>query len=715
VLQHLKTFALVAVVFAAAMAGEPSRGVRLDRSAGTDSCGPVLITATPFPGGTPRQWTDPANVDLTSAEEWSIVATSRGCWSPTLHVRHDTMGVVLPMWPEAALAGRLVVPKGAEIPAALTVQIESPAVPRSRFDCAVSKGAFRCAVPATTLDVRIAAGGFAPRYFFGVDRPNLGEVALARGGSISGIVRFDGDGPPLSGVALELQPVTAPAMTEGWSAEEKRLASRAMALQPNERGFFQFARLEPGQYTLTARQKGWSRARRADIEVKDGEEHALTEPLIIEPLAEVDVLIQPPLDPYGKPWQVSLREMVPMSSMSTPIVETDASMSGAWSAAGIESGFHRIEVMDHRGSNFAYSIVEISPHMAPVSIDIASTLVRGTILLGDQPLRARLEFRNGKGTMIAMRSDAEGRFSGALPQDGRWDVIIFGKGAAERSQQRTVNVRSRDGVADIDLRLPDTRVAGRVVGTDGAPVTSFVRLWSGERAFLGAASTDEHGEFELTGIDAGTVYLEAESRASENAKSGFIPVTVSEVPSDELTIVLRPAARLRARLTTPSGAPVAGAIVRYLLPDRPGHTMEEVSRPNGTFTIALSPGTPSVGLTVLPPGLPVKIVNVPLGERAASTAEIVLGMPAGILEVEVDHRGPFPWIEHEGVTYSVASLRYPANWTSPPRGHRPWGMSVLIEAGDYTICGNHAMTDRCVRKTIAPGAVERVDGRALLR
>ncbi|HEX6096499.1 MAG TPA: carboxypeptidase-like regulatory domain-containing protein [Thermoanaerobaculia bacterium] len=688
--------------------------MRLDRSAGSDSCGPVIITATPLPAGTPRQWAAPSDVDLSAAEEWSITATSRGCWSPVLHARRDAKNLVLPLWPEAALTGRVIVPKGAEPPAMLAVQIESPAVPRSRFDCAVAKSVFRCAVPATTLDVRIAASGFVPRYFFGVDRPNLGEVALARGGSISGMVRFDGDGPPLSGIALELKPVTAPLMKEGWAAEEKRLASRATTLRPNDRGFFQFARLEPGQYTVTARQEGWSRARRTEIEVKDGEENVL-EPIVIEPLAEVDVSIRPPLDPYGKPWLVSLREMVPMSSMSTPVVETEASMSGAWSAAGIESGFHRIEVMDHRRSNFAYSMVDISPHMAPVSIGIASVLVRGTIRLGNEPLRARLQFRNGKGTMIAMRSDAEGRFSGALPQEGRWEVLIFGGGSAQSSQQRTVQVQASGGVADIDLRLAGTRVAGRVVGSDGAPVTSFVRLWSEERTFLGATSTDERGQFELAGIEPGAVYVEAESRASENAKSGFIPVTVSEVSSDELTVVLRPAARFRARLTTPSGIPVAGAIVRYLLPDRPGQTMEEVSGPNGVFTIALSPGAPSVDLTILPPGLPVKIVRVPLADRPASTTELILGRPAGILELEVDHRGPFPWIEHEGVRYSVGSLRYPSNWTSPPRDHRPWGMSLLIEAGDYTICGDRAMTDRCVRKTIAPGAIERVDGTALLR
>lgn len=697
-----RLIALAALLVSDAVGGEPGRVV-LQRMPGTDSCGPATIVDAP-----------PA--DNLSAEELSVSATSKGCWAPALIVRRDAKTVVLPLWPEAVLAGRLAVPKGAELPSSIAVQVESAAVPRSRFDCAVTKGRFRCAVPATTLDLRLAASGFAPRYFFGIDRPDLGEVALVRGGSVAGTVRFDGDGPPLTDVALELKVVTPPPMSEGWTSEEQRLASRTMTARPNARGFFQFAQVEPGQYTVIARSEGWSRARQAGIEVREGEESALPQPLLIEPLAEVDVLIQPSLDPYGKPWQVSIAEMVPLSSLTTRIVETEASMTGAWSVAGIHSGFHRVEVSDHRGSRFAYSIVDVSAHMAPVVITMSSIAVRGTIRVGDEPLRARLEFRNGRGTTIAMRSAADGRFSGALPRDGRWDIDVI-SGPAPDFQRRTVNVRPENGVADIDLRLPDTRLAGKVVDASGEPATAFVRLWSEERTYLGGTSTDEHGRFQFAGMEPGDVYLEAVSRTSQNAKSGFVPVSIETTPADELTVVLRRAARLSARLVTPSGAPVAGAIVRYVLPDRPLATMEEVSGPDGRFSLSLSPGTRAVDLAILPPALPVKVARVPIGD---GTREIVLGRSAGILEIEMDHPTPDGpgselWLEHAGATFHVLSLRYPANWMSAPRGFHRWGSSIEIEAGEYAICADPVLRDRCMRKVLAPGAVERVDGRALLR
>ena len=704
-----------------------SAAVRVDVTPNAGACGPATLIVTPVcatgdcPG--PIRTSAGAEIDLAAAEEWIVTATSRNCWAPSLNVRRDAKAVAVPLWPQTTLTGKLVIPKGAEVPSSVALQIESPpqqptgGVPQSQLTCPVSKNTFRCAGPSATLDVRISAIGFAPRYLWAVDQPNLGDIVLARGGSISGTVRFDGDGPPLTEVALELKVTTPPIMSEGWSHEEKRIASQSATARPNARGFFQFAQVEAGQYSVIARHEGWSRARHAGIEVKEGEESALAQPLLIEPLAEVDVVIQPPLDPYGKPWQVELMEMVPLSTMSTPIVETEASMTGLWSAAGIESGYHKISVKDHRGSHFTYQVVDVSPRMPPVTITMSNVLVRGTLRIGDKPARARFEFRNGRGTNVAMRSDAEGRFSGALPTDGRWEIDVV-RGRAPTFHRRRVEVRAENGVAEIDLRLPDTRLAGKVVSTKGEPVTAFVRLWSAERDFLGSTSTDEHGVFEVIGIEPGTIYLEAESRDTRDWKSGYLPVAVSTTPADDLTVVLRRALWLKGRLVTPSGLPVAGAIVRYVLPDRPRETMEDVSGPNGRFQIPFSPGTTAVDLAIVPPALPVKIARIPLEEGPARTTEIVLAPSGGTLEIEMDHPTPSEpgshvWIEHRGAVQHVLALRRPVNWTTVPRGFHAWGSSIELEPGEYAVCGDRVKRDRCVRKLIAPGGIERVNGRAL--
>ncbi|HKR65132.1 MAG TPA: carboxypeptidase regulatory-like domain-containing protein [Thermoanaerobaculia bacterium] len=551
------------------------------------------------------------------------------------------------------------------------------------------------------MDIRVEANGFVPRYFWGVENPDLHVIELTRGRSLSGTVRLAGKGAPSSEVSLQLKP--------SLPSDDKRLASRTITTRANERGFFQFAAIEPGQYTLIAHRDGWSTLRKSEIRIREGQETSL-DPLTIEPLARVDVSIQPPLDPYGKPWKASLQEMTPLSSLTVPIAEGSATLSGQWTAEGLDSRAHRLDIRDHLGNSFAYSIVNVTPNMPLVNVTIDAIAVRGRISLGDEPLPIRLEFMNGKGTSIAMQSDAEGQYAGALPSGGAWQIMVVD---SRRGiwLKRNVSIDRDDAVAEVDVALPDTRLAGKVVSADGTPIAATLKLYDEKSNYIAGTKSNAEGEFQFVGLEPAAVQLIAES-IGHRASSGLVPFTVEKDSGDDVTVVLRSQTRFKGRLVTPSGLPVAGAIVRWLRPGMHGVSKEEVSNPNGVFTIIVPQGTPSLDLIILPPAMPAKVVTVALD---AESKEIIVGGPAGVLEVEMNREEPLPWLRRGDSVFGIALLQYPFNWESSPRDWRPWGMSIELETGEYAVCRDRDGSSHCVRKFIAPGAIERVEARALLQ
>jgi len=667
-------------------------------------------------------------VGAPAAKEWSITAESPRCWAPAVHVASDAANqqAAVGLWRAGSLAGRLTLPADMAEPEAVIVRLESAPlptgsvpVPPTVIRCPVASGRFRCAVPATRIDLRVLVDDLAPRYMWDVDvgadaTTDLGELLLERGGSIAGFVQFDGDGPPLSDVVVEIVPTMPPPISESAAAEaaeETRLSSRAAKVRPNARGFFQFAPLESGQYTVTARREKWSDARVTEIRVEAGRETELERVLVIEPLSRVEVLLQPPLDPYGQPWTMSLRQLKPLTTMSLPVSEGPASMTGSWSVDGVHSGVHMVTVKDHRGNPFERSTVDVSPRMAPIQVTVAALAVYGTVQIGEDPIPARLEMRNGRTAMVVLQADAEGRFSGALPTEGKWEIQI----EARRNLRLTKNVEIRrrlDGATEIDLTLPDTRIKGAVVDESGKPVRAMVRVHDGSKQIIAGGSSGDDGRFEFVALEEGDVYLLARS-TSGGVESSFVPGRVTEDLDTEVTIVVRPQVTITGRIVTPLGRPVAGAFVRWMIPHR-NNWLEEVSGPSGQFRIALPDDAGVLDLVILPPALPVKLVFIPIQKGMERKVEVVVGGPAGVLEIQMESKPPFPMIERHGRAVSVSMLRYPINWTGPSRDWRPWGLALQLEAGDYAICTDR-QSRRCARVQLAPDAVERVDVGALAR
>jgi hypothetical protein len=656
-------------------------------------------------------------VDAPAVEQRSVTAHAEGCWSLDVHIGPENSDAAMRLWRSAVVTGRLRFPEKQKSPLSVSVGIESSSegVPATNVQCPVADGRFRCTVPAAVLDLRIAPEGWAPRYLWGVashpDAPvEAGDVTFERGGAITGFVRFAGDGPPLPEVNLELVPALPDATTS--VAEGKRqIVGRTERVHPSTRGFFQFRHLDPGPYTVIARADGWSPAREPELRVEDGRETRLDNALVIEPLARVEVLLMPPLDPRGEPWRVSLSQVLPLNGGAIPVAEGNASLIGQWSAEGVDAAMHLLRVADQRGNGFARTVIEVSSHMAPVQLTINAIGIDGTVRIGEKPLETRLEFRHREGQRVSFRSDAEGRFSGTLPDEGRWEIDVAMEG--KQMMRRTVEVRRDDGgTARVDLELPDTSVDVAVVSKSGKSVRAQVRVFDGKGRYITGASTDDHGRVRLLGLDSEEeLQLSARTR-SEGLESGAYPVTFDADGHAEMTIVMQSQIKVRGWLVTPTGRPVAGAFVRYVAPYRKA-VLEEVSGPSGEFEIALPHDAGILEMIILPPAMPIKLLTIPVHAEMDPNLEIVVGGPPATLELAMSSSPPFPFIRRDGGAMSAIWLQYPFNWTLAPHQWRPWGMVLTLEAGTYAVCSNTGAN--CKTLSLTPGAIERVDGRELLQ
>lgn len=193
-----------------------------------------------------------AVIQLPGGGSWQFSLSSDECWVAPRRVDLDSdpaRDVELQPWPKAEVSGALRVPSHEEQPALVELELRPvPARgglravdPLGRVSCAVVEGRFRCDVPRTDLDVRVAADGFAPVYVwnlkFASARAMIPAVALERGASISGWVE-DAGGRPVSGAKVHV----APQHVSEQTARVSGIAAQTVTVLSNERGFFSFAR-----------------------------------------------------------------------------------------------------------------------------------------------------------------------------------------------------------------------------------------------------------------------------------------------------------------------------------------------------------------------------------------------------------------------------------------------------------------------------------------
>ncbi|HEX2252632.1 MAG TPA: carboxypeptidase regulatory-like domain-containing protein, partial [Thermoanaerobaculia bacterium] len=282
---------------------------------------------------------------------------------------------------------------------------------------------------------------------------------------------------------------------------------------------------------------------------------------------------------------------------------------------------------------------------------------------------------------------------------------------------RTTAPAVGSAAAPLRLVLPPGRAAvGRVLDTAERPVAAAeVAAWPsvpaaarGPMAPIVRAVSDEAGRFEISGLPATRVDLEARA-------PGFAPLVVRgvEVPSDGAqpvdlgTLVLEPGAVLAGRVTGRGGAPLPGAEVRMMLgDDRPPAVVaaalaaeppRAVTDRAGRFRLPDLPSGRRVHLLVTAAGhLPVELPGVPVP-------------PSVPVEVELEAAARLAGRLEEADGQPVAGGAVLLRSAHPPRGTsgawQPRPVAEAVSDGEGHFRFEDVAAGSAVLEVTAPGYV----------
>ncbi|HEX9985909.1 MAG TPA: carboxypeptidase-like regulatory domain-containing protein [Thermoanaerobaculia bacterium] len=647
-----------------------------------------------------------AKLALAAGADWRVTLDSPDCWAAPLVVDAvaDDTTAVLRVWPKAVLRGELKTRPGIRPPAALRAVIQSPpgsaAVDTTETSCTVDGNTWTCAVPATSLDVRLVASGFAPVYLWDVTPEgarSLGAILFEQGGSVAGWVSRNT--PSAEPIAVEL----SPSVHGGDEATRRRLQTRVLSARATARGFFQIVGVPAGVFTLAAHAKDASPARLEELRVREAQETVLEDPLLLMPLAVLETRLTPATPAPEQRWRVELDRFTTRGTGRERVTSGAATATGEWSAKGLERGRYRLAVVAS-GSVVAAREVDIRTDLEHVTIAVGEVPVRGTVLVGTQPVEGRLNF-DSRGRSIVLHSNAQGEFAGAVPEEGQWRVRVTPKSGLQ--QVRThADVHRREGeeVATVDVVLPGGRIEGKVVDEFGSAIAGAdVVVLRGTEFEANAASADD-GSFTLYGLRPGEMSVRARTARAESER---VAVTVRESGATETTLTVRPPSTVRVLVRRTDGLPVVGAMIRAFAQ---GRLREYVTGPSGSFMAEVPAGSSTLDVAIVAPGLPLKLERISLHD---DPAEIRIDPSAGELAIVLAGAPPWPFVRRGDMALPLPFLFSPASQPGPAREFRDGAFRLALEPGEYQVCAGPAPGNRCITARVTPGGIVRIDGSSL--
>lgn len=652
-------------------------------------------------------------VDLPARTTARLSLEAEGLWAPErviLPMEGQENVVRIPFWPAGVLEGQLTVPRGHSLPKRLDIVFQPTGSDEEavwtqaemegevRQSCGLDgEGSFRCRLPALALDFHLHAPGFVPRYFWNVaveaHTERMGTLALRPGASVVGRVETSEGLPPAAGAMVVLEPATSTPRQHARS--EAKLDRRGRRALVDRRGFFQLSDIAPGSYRVRVEKSGYAPAEAGPFTVYDGRETILPQPLALHPPVEFELVLEPPMDPYGRPWRVELR---PEGSHEP--AEYDVPATGRWTQGGLAPGVYRLRVRSGAGRyehSWWTERVEIEPHMSPYRIDLPVLQVEGRVTLGDEPLEAQVVFSNPRGGRIRIDTGEDGIYAGYLPEGGLWGLSVESEETGARHLE-PVDVEKSPGAraARVDLHVPDTRIFGEVVDTDDRPVPAArVDAVHLESSGLDTTRTDSEGAFKLRGLPEGAVSLSA--REPRTGKSStLVQVTLQEdLEPPSVRLVLESHQEVSGRVSW-QGRAVPGAQVSLSPQLPPGSgalaSLAEVTTDaEGRFSAHLPARALGASITVLPPGFAAEILSVPLPRK--DPLEIEVAQEGGTLALLAPaHGSTLPGqpraallLEHDGARITVGSL---APWARFHGVEPTPGRTVLpmMAPGEYVYC-----------------------------
>lgn len=670
----------------------------------------LKIQATDREGPLERSIPVPWRGYLDIGQGQSITAVADGFWAPNRVV--DSEVVELELRPLGTAHFSTQTPRGSTLETIRAQFRETPKRRRTRerfvaagdLPCRAIESRWSCDLPAGVLDLRLTASGLAPGYRWSVDvtrgaNVDLGDVRLEAGASLAGWVDL-----PSSDVKAEIRLMRSSMDIEPSGVErERRRSTHTFETSTEDRGFFQLTGLPLGSYQLTAGLDGWAPSEISDLQFPEAVEYLL-EPITLEPWAQAEVWLEPPMDPYGNPWEI--RVLRPRSgSHVLDLVAEGFSREGRWAVPQLSAGDYMIEVADEVATWHSEPI-EILAGPSEHWIVLEVVPVRGSVTVGDDPIKARVVFGGQAKPRLAFESDEEGRFEGLLPREGPWAVDLrFGADGKVRQTLPEVNVEIADGktYAEVNIRVPDTRIMGRVEEA-GQPVPEalvLVKRREGDPNGGGSASlrTDEEGRFEAYGLEPGGLALRALRDAS---LSSWILVDLQEdQPLEDLVLQLE-----RQRTVVGSVVYRGGGVPGVLVAARATGegflpwTAEGTTAVDGGFSLEVPADTDFVDLLVLPPGFGITMERVDL-RASGESPRVMIPVTTQTGTLRMSTRPPLAT-----AVLVQGPARVDVTWLRKVllrSGQAGWDQGLAWTPGLYRLCLEPGPPEACGQGQLVPG------------
>lgn len=545
--------------------------------------------------------------------------------------------------------------------------------------CELEDGRAICAAPVGVVDLRLKARGFASVFRFGVKiieggEVELGPLELVPGASVVGWIEREDGAPLTADAAVEL--VVA---RQGGGMRGASLDRLSQSGRPSARGLFQLEGVPAGVYDLVGRDAGAGEARLGAIEVREGLEARVRQPLVLPIPRRLEVSLFPPIAPSLRPW--SLRVVHDTPPAPRVVAEAEANVDGIAILEGLPPGPVVLGVVDSgSGRNFHSQRIESVGRDEWLPIELPLVPVEGLVLLGTEPLvAARVVFGgHGRAGSVELLTDEEGAFAGVLPRAGTWRVAIEAEDPRVRRVLRGIEVETPRGrkPARVSIELDDRAVEGTVVDERGFPVAgAMVELRPIDEADSIHVTSDRLGMFELYGLPRGRLELSA-----RNADTASDPVAVELLSATtEVELVLRPRRQLEVRVLA-SGEPVPGATVGASVSGSATVAASGVTDALGVATLDVPASTAALAVVVSAPRRSLVLGRVPL---PAEGEPLVLDLPSshGTLEIagfDGNPDGREIVLLHRGGWASLWSL---LRWTAAHRDE----LAALPAGADGTI------------------------------
>ena len=548
-----------------------------------------------------------ASLSLERSTKWRLETTADGFWSKDVLVDpsiESTVDFFLIATGEIAI--RTEADAMDEPPDSLQVRFVEPgelAKSSERIEggvvCPLKKREIVCRLPATSLDLKVHGSGIMPIYLWSVAvkplaRTSAGTARLERGASLSGWVRWPRTLERSDSVRVNLQPFELDSETSLLAEKRRRLL--VLNSTVTQEGFFQIRGAPPGRYSLAAEAAGFASQPIESVVMEPGGEVVLDRDVILLPLSDLEIWVEPPFGPEGLPWTLLLfRESKWKSGVRRSVAEGKTDLSGSWVYAGLVSGKYEIELRDEAGKNaWLKRTIEVNSDTPPLFLEAEIVEIEGRVALGGDPLEAELWFGGRFGEIkVPISSDEEGYFHGYLPHEGSWPIDLHEKRANQFTALREVEVARMDGhrAARVEIELPNTLLGVRVMDEEGQPVSGAavaVRPQNTDDLYPSAyLVTNQEGEVEFVAVAPGEALVQARDSADSDYYSDQVAVTIAEESEIRLELVIRQEKQVAIAVHA-LGQPLADAMV-FAISDN-GATRRQSTDPAGRASFSLPTG-----------------------------------------------------------------------------------------------------------------------------